>query len=130
MLKYLLLLFIFTTVNASELVERENITTISWTIPTERVDNTNLPLSELKEYRIYWGKDNTFNNITVVNNPSNTEYIIKDLPSGTYYFKMTAVDKNNLESAYSTTVSKTITIIAPPTELRLEPPTNLRIEDE
>lgn len=82
--------------------------TLSWVAPTERVDNTPLPLSELREFRIYWGLDNNFDNTTVISDPTLTTYVIDGLTAGTWSFRMTAVDTDGLESGPSAVATKTV----------------------
>lgn len=40
--------------------------------------------------------------------PGITEYVLEDLPAGTYYVTMTAVNSNNIESAFSNVVVKVV----------------------
>lgn len=87
--------------------------TVSWVAPTQREDNTPLPITELSEFRIYWGLGTAFDNTTVVTNPTTTTYVIEGLTPGTYSFRMTAVDTNGLESGFSAVATKTVEVTAP-----------------
>jgi hypothetical protein len=87
--------------------------TLSWTAPTQREDNTPLTLAELREFRIYWGPDNTFTNTVVVSDPTLTTYVIDGLTAGLWSFRMTAVDTDGLESGYSAVATKTVVDTGP-----------------
>lgn len=81
--------------------------TLSWLPPTENVDGTTL--TDLAGYRIYYGRDN--NNLTqviVVNNPGLTRYVVENLTPARWYFKMTSVNTEGVESQRTETASKTI----------------------
>ena len=97
---------------------------VSWTAPTERTDGT--PLDNLAGYRVLWGTaSRNYVQSAVVMAPATT-YIVADLPEGTHYFAVTAFDANDLESAYSAEVSKTIA--APPPVVPPAPPGGLMVQ--
>jgi len=79
--------------------------TLSWEAPTTNVDGS--PLLDLAGYRIHWGQQsgNYSNSITVMN-PGITAYVVENLASGTYYFAVTALRSNGLESTFSNEGSK------------------------
>jgi hypothetical protein len=71
--------------------------TMSWTIPTERTDNT--PLNNLAGFNIYYGQTSgDYGNKMTVSNPGLTTYMVENLSSGPWYFVITAFDANGLES--------------------------------
>jgi len=71
--------------------------TLSWTVPTERTDNT--PLTNLAGFNIYFGQTSgDYSNKVVVNNIGITTYVVENLSGGTWYFSVTAVDAGGLES--------------------------------
>jgi hypothetical protein len=74
---------------------------LSWTTPDRREDGTVLLISEILEYRIYYGTtagdyQSQFN----VDVASNTAQV-PQLSAGTYYAVVTAVDTEGRESLYS-----------------------------
>ena len=89
-------------------VTRENLdgssesgsATLSWTAPTERVDNT--PLTDLAGYRIHYGQEpgNHSNQVTI-NNPGIATYVVDNLSSGTWYFAVSALDSAGRISEFS-----------------------------
>jgi len=74
--------------------------TISWNPPTSRIDGT--ALTDLAGYAIHYG--NSSGNYTTaidVNDPLVSSYVVENLPSGTFYFAMTASDTYGNSSAFS-----------------------------
>jgi len=74
--------------------------TISWNPPTSRIDGT--ALTDLAGYTIHYG--NSSGNYTTaidVNDPLVSSYVVENLPSGTFYFAMTASDTYGNSSAFS-----------------------------
>ena len=60
-------------------------------------------------YNIYYGTSpGTYPNVIQISNPGIVTYVISSLPSGTYYFAVTAYDSTGSESALSNVGSKTI----------------------
>jgi hypothetical protein len=75
---------------------------LSWRAPAERVDGESLALTEIAGYRIYYGtRSGQYDFQAPINDAYTSSITIDDLPVGTYYFVMTTVDVNGLESAYS-----------------------------
>ena len=84
------------------------ITTIDWTPPTTRVDGTSLPMNEIAGYKIYMTDSaNSLIAVIEVNSAYIMEYQLSSQVSGTYYFSVTALDNNLVESDPTDTVSKT-----------------------
>ena len=80
---------------------------LSWHPPRQRIDGS--PLRGLAGYRVYFGKSpNPARYIIEITNPGQTSQFIDNLDQGTWYFSMTAYDRQGLESAKSVPVSKTI----------------------
>ncbi len=81
--------------------------TLSWTAPTERIDNT--PLFDLAGYRVHYGQSsgNHSNQITI-NNPGITTYVVDNLSSGTWYFTVSAFDSTGQLSDSSNQGQKSI----------------------
>jgi hypothetical protein len=71
--------------------------TLSWQPPTQ---NTNGGmLTNLAGYRIYYGTaPNNLAQTVNVTNPGVTRYVMSGLAAATWYFQMTAYDKNGMES--------------------------------
>jgi hypothetical protein len=81
--------------------------TLSWNPPTENVDGT--ALTDLTGYRIYYGRSETqLSRTIVINNPGLTRYVVDNLAQAHWYFAMTSVNADGVESRRSPVVSKTI----------------------
>jgi len=97
-----------TIAGANEIIALSDIQ-ISWTAPSEREDNTSLLLSEIVGYKIYYGtaQGQYSNNITV-NDGTAVNYTFQNFNTDTYYFVVTTIDSDGLESQYSTEVQVSI----------------------
>lgn len=99
--------------------------TLTWTHPTQRVDNTPIALSEIKETQIDWGLCTTGNVFpaTPVGTKSvpapATTTVVTGLAYGTWCFRARTVDTLNEASANSGTVWKQW--LAPPKPPVLSP---------
>ena len=81
--------------------------TLTWAIPTTRADGS--ALTNLAGFHIYYGTTpGSYATAITVANATVSTYVVSNLPSGTYYFVATAYDATGLESAYTTSASKTI----------------------
>ena len=81
--------------------------TVSWVAPLQRTDGT--PLQNLAGFRVYYGTQSGALAIVInVANPGANSVVVDNLTSGTWYFAATAVDADGIESAFSSTASKTI----------------------
>jgi hypothetical protein len=81
--------------------------TLSWNPPTENSDGT--PLTDLAGYRIYYGRNaDNLTQVVVLNNPGLTRYVIENLSTARWYFAMTSVNAEGVESHRTQTASKTI----------------------
>jgi len=75
---------------------------INWVAPTEREDGTPLILSEIETYNLYYGNNPGDYQFTLDNANVTTDSVyISDFPGGTYYFVVTTVTYDGLESRYS-----------------------------
>lgn len=80
---------------------------VTWVAPTENTDNS--ALTNLAGYRVYYGTSvASIKNQSVWVNAGNLATTITELPNGTYYFTVVAVNSDGLESDFSNIVSKTI----------------------
>jgi hypothetical protein len=81
--------------------------TLSWTPPVQNSDGA--PLNDLAAYRIYFGTAaGTYPNSTAVGNPGLASFVVDQLTPATWYFVVTAVNSNGVESSYSNVATKTV----------------------
>jgi len=88
------------------ITDKSGVATLSWLAPDENTDNSYL--DDLAGYKIYYGEqaDNLTESINI-DGINLTSHVIENLSSNTtYYFSITAINSQNMESAYSNTVSK------------------------
>lgn len=79
---------------------------LNWIAPTANVDGSQL--TDLAGYRIYYGQiSREYTDIIDLANPTATSIDIA-LPSGDYHVAMTALDREDNESAYSNEVLKQV----------------------
>lgn len=84
-------------------------TTLSWTAPVVRSDQSPLSLADIGGYRVYYGTaEGEYPYRIDVNDGTAVEVVVNDLPTGTYYFVVTTYDTEGRESEYSSLVVKTI----------------------
>lgn len=80
---------------------------ISWAAPTENEDDG--PITELAGYVIYYGTHaGQYSNMIVIDDPETTSYEVENLSPGTYYFALTAINTDGLESTMSNMVVKKV----------------------
>jgi hypothetical protein len=83
-------------------------TTLSWMPPTQNTNGSTL--TNLAGYRIYYGRGaNAQDQIITINNSSLTRYVIENLSPALWYFSMTSINAQGIESARSATASRSIT---------------------
>jgi hypothetical protein len=81
--------------------------TLSWIPPTTKADGS--ALTDLAGYTIHYGNSSGNYTTTIdVNNPGISSYVVQNLPSGTFYFAMTAYDTAGNSSVFSNEASKVI----------------------
>jgi len=111
----------------------EAVSSLSWTAPETRVDETPLTASEIAEYRVYYAVDATeplstaSDSIVVTADATERDVTLQLDPRPEPYvvsFAITTVDTEGRESELSETVSKTFDVLStsPP-----NPPTNLTL---
>jgi|SRR5688572_11788603 len=84
-----------------------NAVTIGWQVPTENDDGT--PLTDLAGFRLYYGNAaQNYVGTIAIDNANMSQHVVENLPAGTYYFAVTAINAAGTESAYSTEVKTTI----------------------
>jgi len=79
--------------------------TLTWTPPDRRANGQPLSLSG---FRLYWGQSSRNYARSLLLDPTLVAYVVTDLTPGTWYFAITALDENGLESDYSNEVSKQV----------------------
>jgi hypothetical protein len=78
---------------------------LGWQPPTQNTDGS--PLTDLSGYRIYFGQvSGNYTDQTAVSAPASSYSVT--LPSGNYYFVMTALDHEGNESTFSNEVQRTV----------------------
>jgi hypothetical protein len=74
--------------------------TLAWSPPTENTDGSTL--TNLSGYRIHYGKSSrAYSDVVKLDNPGITRYVVENLQPGTYFFTITAVSANGVESDFS-----------------------------
>lgn len=80
---------------------------LGWDAPQIRADGS--PLNDLAGYRIYYGTaSGNYSQVISINGATTTSYTIENLPAGSYYLVLKAVDASSNESAATAELSKTI----------------------
>lgn len=80
---------------------------LSWMPPTENTDGSSLV--DLAGYRIYYGTSpGSYSEVVALNDAGLSSYLVDNLAPDNWYFVMTSINSSNIESAYSTEVSKVI----------------------
>jgi fibronectin type 3 domain-containing protein len=81
---------------------------ITWTAPTQNTDDTEL--TNLTGFKIYYGEVESNLDVSITIDDSDAyAWVIEDLkPGTTYYFAVTAVNSQGIESAFSSIASKFI----------------------
>lgn len=81
--------------------------TLSWNPPTQNVDGT--ALTDLSGYRIYYGRSaEQLTRTIVLDNPGLMRYVVENLAQADWYFTMSSVNADGIESRRSPIVSKSI----------------------
>ena len=80
---------------------------LSWGSPGQNTDGT--ALTDLVGYRIYYGSTaSDLSQVAQVTDPLATSFTVTDLVSGTWYFALTAVNSEGVESERSAVASKVV----------------------
>lgn len=81
--------------------------TLTWVAVTE--DTSGHALQDLAGYKIHYGTSvEAMDSVDVLNDPSQTTYIVQGLSPGTWYFAASAYTNDGTESTLSDVGSKTI----------------------
>lgn len=81
--------------------------TVTWTAPVTNTDGS--ALTDLAGYHVHYGTSpSALSTVIDVGSPGTTSYTVGSLSSGTWYFAVSAYTTSGLESALSTTGSKSI----------------------
>ena len=81
--------------------------TLGWQPPTQNTDGT--PITDLAGYKIHYGKSSaSYDQTVTVSNAGLTRYVVDNLPSGTYYFAITAYNSKGMESPLSGEISTAV----------------------
>jgi hypothetical protein len=82
---------------------------LSWSIPIQRENGALLSPSDLAGYQIYYTVEETGESIMIeIDDITVDHYTFKDLPPGTYYFAVTAVDVRGVVSELSELVEANV----------------------
>jgi len=93
------------SINVSEIAM--GTATLSWNPPTQNLDGSSL--TNLAGYKIYYGTDaSVLGRIVQINNPGLTRFVVENLRPDKWYFKMTSVNSDGVESDSTGVVSITI----------------------
>ena len=80
---------------------------VTW-VPA-KTDTTGKPLKDLAGYKIHYGtSEKAMSAIVVLNDPTQTSYVVKGLQNATWYFAVTTYTTSGAESALSPVVGTTI----------------------
>ncbi len=84
--------------------------TLNWMPPTENTNGS--ALTNLAGYHIYYGTSpDKLTNMIALNNEGLTSYVVEGLTGNTvYYFAITAVNSNNIQSGLSNVATKDVVI--------------------
>jgi hypothetical protein len=94
----------FTITVAAATTSKSSTVTLSWQAPTENSDGS--ALMDLKGYKVHYGSaSKSYSDTIQVSNAGLTMYVVQNLPSGTYYFAVTAFNASGKESSLSGEVS-------------------------
>jgi hypothetical protein len=81
--------------------------TIAWTPPTENTNGS--ALTNLAGYHLYYGtSQSNLNQVVDITNPGLANYVLSSLSSGTWYFALTSVNTQGVESVRSAVISTVV----------------------
>jgi hypothetical protein len=81
--------------------------TLGWVPPTQNNDGS--PITNLAGYKIRYGTSSSeYSRTIALQNAGLTRYVVDNLPSGTYYFAITAYNSLGVESSLSGEVSTVV----------------------
>lgn len=80
---------------------------LTWQPPPLNTDGS--PLTDLAAFKVYWGTtQGTYSQSTKISNAAARTHTVSGLTKGTWYFVVTALNAQGLESPYSNVWSKTV----------------------
>jgi hypothetical protein len=80
---------------------------LTWQPPALNTDGS--PIADLAAFKVYWGTtQGTYSQSTQVSNVAARTHTVSGLAQGTWYFVVTALNTQGLESSYSNVWSKTV----------------------
>jgi hypothetical protein len=92
------------SITVAAATSKSSTVTLSWQAPTENSDGSTL--SDLKGYKVHYGSaSKSYSDTVQVANAGLTTYVVQNLPTGTYYFAVTAYNAIGQESSLSGEVS-------------------------
>lgn len=92
------------TITVAAAGAKSNSVTLSWQAPIENSDGS--ALVDLKGYKVHYGSaSKSYSDTIQVTNAGLTTYVVQNLPTGTYYFAVTAYNSSGAESSLSGEVS-------------------------
>jgi len=81
--------------------------TLGWVPPTVNSDGS--PITNLAGYKIHYGTTSSdYTQTIALENAGLTRYVLDNLPTGTYYFAITAYNAQGVESSLSEEISTTV----------------------
>ena len=93
-------------ISVSSSTRGDGSVSLNWFAPTSRSDGTPIAPSELSGYTVHYGSaPGSYTNSIGIDDPFATTVTLTDLPAGTYYFALTAEDRDGQQSDYSDVVS-------------------------
>jgi len=93
-------------VTVNETVIEVGTVELNWAAPTTNQDGSQL--NDLAGYRIYHGSSSSKLNNVIEIDAGLTSYVINNIPFGTHYFSISAIDTNGNESSRSNIASKVV----------------------
>jgi hypothetical protein len=92
------------TITVAAATSKASTVTLSWEAPTANSDGS--ALVNLTGYKVHYGSaSKSYSDTIQVANAGLTTYVVQNLPTGTYYFAVTAYNATGQESSLSGEVS-------------------------
>src|SRR5690606_11346382 len=90
------------TSTSAELVVKDSGLTLVWSVPTKRVDGSPIDPDDLLGYRVFFGTSAaSLTEEIELQDPAVTQLRVNDLPPGTCFFAIQAIDNNGHASPLS-----------------------------
>jgi hypothetical protein len=81
--------------------------TLTWQPPALNTDGS--PISDLAAFKVYWGTtQGSYSQSTKIANAAARTHTVSGLAKGTWYFVVTALNSQGIESPHSNVWSKTV----------------------